>query len=154
MSKLCFFVAASRFVCLTQCIKQPPKSMTIIAVQCMRKLNSHTEGGGFNSIIAIILLLAWLFFISLIEIFLLVQFMLYKAQYYIKCRKFSMRYKLRVCSYCINPFQHTIAFHIETSHLFCGAKQVYMKFNTASPKWFNFFWFCFFCFCIIFVMCS
>ena len=72
MSKLCFFVAASRFVCLTQCIKQPPKRMTIIAVQCMRKLNSHTESGGFNSIIAIILLLAWLFYISLIEIFFLI----------------------------------------------------------------------------------
>ena len=36
-----------------------------------------------------------------------------------------------------NPFQLSVAFHIETSHLFCFAKQItgfYMKRNTAL-KW-------------------
>ena len=37
----------------------------------------------------------------------------------------------------INPFQPSIAFHIETCHLFCRAKQktgFYMKYNTGL-KW-------------------
>ena len=39
----------------------------------------------------------------------------------------------------INPFQHSVAFHMETSHLFCSAKQMtgfYMKHNTGL-KWAN-----------------
>ena len=42
-------------------------------------------------------------------------------------------------SICFNPFQPSAAFHIETSHLFCKAKQVtsfYMKHNTGM-KWVN-----------------
>ena len=38
-----------------------------------------------------------------------------------------------------NPFQPSAAFHIETSHLFCSAKQMtgfYMKRNTGL-KWVN-----------------
>ena len=37
----------------------------------------------------------------------------------------------------VNPFQPSVAFHIETSHLFCRAKQItgfYMKCNTGL-KW-------------------
>ena len=44
-----------------------------------------------------------------------------------------------VVSIYFNPFQPSVAFHIETSHLFCKAKQVtgfYMKHNTGM-KWVN-----------------
>ena len=40
---------------------------------------------------------------------------------------------------CINPFQLSVAFHIEISHSFCSAKQLtgfYMKRNTGL-KWVN-----------------
>ena len=39
----------------------------------------------------------------------------------------------------VQPFQPSVAFHIETSHLFCSAKQMtgfYMKHNTGL-KWAN-----------------
>ena len=39
----------------------------------------------------------------------------------------------------LNPFQTSVAFHIETSHFFCSAKQMtgfYMKHNTRL-KWTN-----------------
>ena len=39
----------------------------------------------------------------------------------------------------VNPFQPVVAFHIETSHLFCSARQMtsfYMKRNTGR-KWVN-----------------
>ena len=41
----------------------------------------------------------------------------------------------------VNPFQPSVAFHIETSHLFCSAKQTtgfYMECNTRL-KWVNLF---------------
>ena len=40
---------------------------------------------------------------------------------------------------CIAPFQHSVGFHTETSHLICSANQMigfYMKCNTEL-KWVN-----------------
>ena len=37
----------------------------------------------------------------------------------------------------LNPFQNSVAFHIETGHLFCRAKQMtgfYMKCNTELKR--------------------
>ena len=37
----------------------------------------------------------------------------------------------------INPFQPSVTFHIETSHLICSAKQItgfYMKYNTGLKE--------------------
>ena len=51
---------------------------------------------------------------------------------------FSMvKFELTEC--CLNPFQPSVAFDIETSHLFCRAEQMtsfYMRHNTGQ-KWVN-----------------
>ena len=44
--------------------------------------------------------------------------------------RLSIEMPLKIC----NPFQFSVVFHIETSHLFCTANQVggfYMKYNTV-----------------------
>ena len=46
---------------------------------------------------------------------------------------------LILTAFDLNPFQPSVAFHIETSHLICRANQMsrfYMKCN-AGLKWFN-----------------